>query len=93
MANQDNGAAILGLGLDGTDGHIRLTNAANFHLVGGSHDTHQHMQETCMKFNEKLHTRGKALEDLEHRELLDLAAECQMNLVTPGSAVRRNTRR
>jgi len=74
---------LLGLGLDNTDGEVRITRGKNFHLVGGSHDTHQSMQEKCIKLNEKLRVRGKELEELEHKEFLDLAAECKMNVVTP----------
>ncbi|MFW6132252.1 MAG: hypothetical protein ACOC8F_00030 [Planctomycetota bacterium] len=76
---------LLGLGLDNEDGEVRLTSGKNFHLLGGSQQTHESMQEKCIKFNEKLDERGKRLDDLEHRELLDMAAECDMPL-----ACRRN---
>ena len=36
---------LLGVGLDNDDGHGRVTRGENFRLVGGSHDTHQQMQE------------------------------------------------
>lgn len=72
--------SLLGLGLDNGDGHVRVTRGKNFALLGGSHETHQSMQEKCLKFNEKLDSRGKELEDLEHREFLDLARECEMNV-------------
>ena len=72
---------LLGVGLDGDDGHTRVTRAENFHLLGGSHETHEKMQEQCIKFNEKLADRGKSLEALERREFLDLAAECDMNVL------------
>ncbi len=73
-------ARLLGLGLDNDDEMVRVTRGKNFHLVGGSRDTHRSMQEKCLKFNEKLSARGKELEDLEHQEFLDLAAECRMNV-------------
>ena len=76
---------LLGLGLDNDDGHLRLTRGKNFHLVGGSQDTHNAMQEKCIKFNEKLDTRGKQLENLDSGEFLDLAEECQMNVISPPS--------
>lgn len=76
-------AKLLGVGLDGEDGHARVTRGENFHLVGGSEDTHGQMQEKCIKFNEKLSGRGKQLEDLERQEFLDIASECKMNVVTP----------
>ena len=76
-------AQILGVGLDNSDGKFRITRAENFHLVGGSRETHEVMQEKCVKFNEKLDTRSKQLEQLERQEFLDIAAECDMNIITP----------
>lgn len=84
----DKKAMLVGLGLDGSDGHTRLTRGKNFRLVGGSQETHEQMQEQCIKFNEKLDARGKSLESLERQELRDLAAECRMNLVHPAQGPR-----
>lgn len=81
MVEERKKASLLGLGLDGKDGQIRITRGKNFHLLGGSHETHQVMQEKCIKFNEKLDSRGKELEHLEQKEFLDIAAECEMNVV------------
>ena len=72
---------ILGLGLDNDDGHTRMTRAENFHLVGGSAETHEGMQEQAIKFNEKLKDRGKQFEQLERNEFMDIAAESGMNVV------------
>jgi hypothetical protein len=69
------------VGLDGQDGQVRITRAKNFHLVGGSKETHESMQEKAIKFDEKLASRRKELADLEPGEFLDLAAECQMNVL------------
>ena len=82
MVSERRKAALLGVGLDADDEQVRITRGKNFHLVGGSQNTHEAMQEKCLKFNEKLGDKGKQLEDLEHREFLDLAAECKMNVVT-----------
>jgi len=71
---------LLGLGLDDAEGHVRITRGRNFHLLGGSQDTHEAMQEKCIKLNEKLDARGKDLDDLDRGELLDLAAECDINM-------------
>lgn len=73
--------SILGVGLDNDDEHIRITRGDNFHLVGGSHDTHECMQEKCIKFNEKLSERGKTMQELEQTELVDIAEECEMNML------------
>jgi hypothetical protein len=79
---------VLGVGLDNQDGHVRVTRGENFHLVGGSEDTHESMQEKCIKMNEKLRERGKQLEHLERNEFLDIAGECDM----PVLEVRRRER-
>ena len=53
-------AALLGLGLDGTDGHTRITTGKNFHLVGGSKETHEVMQETAIKLKAELQSPNTA---------------------------------
>jgi hypothetical protein len=65
----------LGIGLDG-DGEVRVTRGENFALVGGSHGTHEAMQETCIRVNEKLAERGQTLEDLGREELSGLVRQC-----------------
>ena len=85
MVAERRNASLLGLGLDNDDGCVRVTRGKNFHLLGGSHETHESMQEKCIKFNEKLDERGKELGDLERKEFLDLAKECQMNVGLPGA--------
>jgi len=76
-------AELLGIGLDNQDGHVRVTRGENFRLFGGSHETHQRMQEQCSRFNEKLADRGKELGELGRQELADLARECEMNVLVP----------
>jgi len=66
-------ALLLGLGLDNEDGHVRITRGENFHLLGGSEDTHGTMQEKAIKFNEKLKSRGRRIEDISHEEFRDIA--------------------
>ncbi len=80
MVKPDNRAHLVGVGLDNDDGHVRVTRGENFHLVGGSHDTHEAMQEKCIKLNEKLDERGKRLHELERSEFLDIASECDMKV-------------
>ncbi len=81
MAEEQSRSRLLGLGLDNDDGHVRITRGENFHLYGGSAETHEVMQDKCVRFNEKLSDRGKLLDDLEANELADLAGECEMNLL------------
>ena len=66
---------FLGVGLDGTDGHRRVTRSEHFLLVGGSAETHERMQDTAVRFGEALERRGKALSDATPEEALDLLRE------------------
>jgi len=63
---------FLGVGLDNTDGHKRLTKADSFLLVGGSEETHEKMQEVSIRFNESLEQRGKRLQDASAEEVEEL---------------------
>ena len=66
---------LLGLGLDNEDGHARITRGDNFSLLGGSETTHERMQETCIKLNEKIKQRGKTLDQISRQEMTDLFRE------------------
>ena len=68
-------AHLLGLGLDNSDGHKRLTSAEQFTIVGGSEETHGRMTETVTKTFESLKRRGKTLERVEPKELADIIAK------------------
>ncbi len=65
-------AAVVGVGLDGADGHRRVTRTEEMVLVGGSAETHEKMQETAIRFGENLEKRGKTLRDAPVREVIDL---------------------
>jgi hypothetical protein len=67
---------FLGVGLDG-DGHARLTEIEHFLLVGGSHETHEQMQETAVKFGEALEKRGKRLRDTTPEEAAEILREAR----------------
>ena len=63
---------LLGLGLDCDDGHVRITKAEEFSILGGSEETHDNMTETVCKTFENLQQRKKRLGDVEPQELADL---------------------
>ena len=63
---------FFGVGLDGKDGHARITRSEHFFLVGGSEETHERMQDVAIHVTESLKTKGKRLQDAEIQELLDL---------------------
>jgi hypothetical protein len=68
-------ALLMGLGLDSKDGHKRITKGENYLLVGGSEETHERMGETAIKFNEKLSSKGKRLEEISSREFIDIMGD------------------
>ncbi len=70
-------AHLLGLGLDNKDGHVRVTQGENFSIFSGSDETHERMQRSCIKLNEKLARKGRRLDDATHEEVRDLLAEME----------------
>ena len=63
---------LIGVGLDSTDGHKRITQADRFAIVGGSSETHERMAETVIKTFETLDRRGKTLDQVEQQELAEI---------------------
>lgn len=68
-------AWLLGLGLDNTDGHTRITRSDDTVLLGGSEETHERMQEHAIRIGEELERRGKALEECSMDEVSDIVRE------------------
>jgi hypothetical protein len=66
-------ALLLGMGLDGDDGHKRVTKGKNFLLFGGSKETHEIMQDKACDFNSELDKRGKRLEEISREEFHEIA--------------------
>jgi hypothetical protein len=64
---------LLGIGLDGKDGHTRITKGQDFFLVGGSEETHEKMQSFTIRLTERLAKKGKRIRDAGVKELKDLA--------------------
>ncbi len=73
-------AHMLGVGLDAGDGDKRLTRGPNFTLVGGGEETHAVMQETAIKFNEKLKQKGKTLDEVSPQEFRDILYDVGENI-------------
>jgi hypothetical protein len=68
---------VLGVGLDGSDGHHRLTRAEDAVLIGGSEETHERMQETVIKVSEALKRKGMRIREASVEELNDLIREAR----------------
>jgi hypothetical protein len=63
---------LLGLGLDNTDKHKRITQGEGFSLVGGSNETHERMTETVIKTVEDLQRKGRTIPSADPKEIADL---------------------
>ena len=66
---------VLGVGLDAKDGHKRVTQGDDFLLVGGSHETHERMQDMVVRMSERVKRKGKTFRDLSKEEFADIARE------------------
>ena len=67
-------SGLLGIGLD-SDGETRITKGKDFVLLGGTHETHERMQDVVIRMNERLKRRGKSYGQLSKTEFEDLARE------------------
>lgn len=65
-------AQLVGVGLDHTDEHKRITQSERFAILGGSEETHGRMTETVMKTFETLDRKGKSLDEVEKEELAEI---------------------
>jgi len=66
---------VLGVGLDGKDGHKRITQGDDFLPVGGSSETHERMQDMVVRMSERVKRKGKTLREISKDEFADLARE------------------
>ena len=67
---------FVGVGLDG-DGEQRVTRSEHFFILGGSQETHERMQDTAIRFSEKLNQRGKPLHETPVEEVIEILHEAQ----------------
>jgi len=75
-----NVTGLLGLGFDARPDEKRVTRGKNFLLLGGSRETHGRMVETALVFNELVDKRGKRIEQVNARELSEIAQELRERL-------------
>lgn len=63
---------FLGVGLDNSDEHKRITKSEHFLLVGGSAETHEFMQDSALRFEESLDRKGKVLRETSPEEAIEM---------------------
>ena len=73
-------AGLVGLGFDARPDEKRVTRGKNFLLLGGSRQTHGRMVETVLAFNELVDKRGKRIEEVNARDLGEIAEELREQL-------------
>jgi len=66
---------IVGLGADGFDGHVRVTNGSHYELVQGSEHSHELMRQWCEEINRRLKKMNKEMQQLSVDEFIALARE------------------
>ena len=67
--SQESISHLVGIALDNTDGHKRLTRSESFSVVGGSQETHERMAHMLIKTMEDIRRTGKDLSSLEPEEI------------------------
>lgn len=75
QSESDKQSGLLGIGLDGDDGHERVTKGDDFLLVGGSEETHERMQELVIRVEERLKRKGKTIRDVDGPEFEDVVRD------------------
>ncbi|MDP8218028.1 MAG: hypothetical protein P9M03_04820 [Candidatus Theseobacter exili] len=55
---------LLGIGFDGSDGHVRITMGDNYGVCGGSGDTHDQICNKIVQLNMEMKRRGLSLEEI-----------------------------
>jgi len=66
---------IIGLGADGFDGHVRVTNGNHYELVQGSEHSHELMHQWCEEINRRLKKMNREMQQLSVNEFIALARD------------------
>jgi hypothetical protein len=74
---------LVGIGLDEAGNHRRLTRGEHFHLVGGSRETHEQMQEDTLCLVERLKKKGKTIVTASDHEFFETAREAGLIRINP----------
>lgn len=68
-------AGLLGVGFDAEDGQIRITQANPYHVLMGSGETHEALQNICSRIDQAVKDSGRALNEYSPDEFMELVQE------------------
>lgn len=74
---------LLGIAREADDGHCRFTRGDHFHLIGGSRETHETMQESAVRLTEELKKRGKTIITATDQEFYETALYLGLSIYSP----------
>jgi hypothetical protein len=63
---------LLGVGFDSEDGHIRITQADEYHVLMGSGETHDALQKICCRIDDTIKASGRTISDYSPEEFMEL---------------------
>jgi hypothetical protein len=73
MSSSPRISRIIGVGADGFDGHVRVTNGPHYELVQGSELSHELMRVWCEGINQRLAAMDREMHELTIEEFLAVA--------------------
>jgi len=74
-AGQSRAIGLMGVGFDTKDGHIRITQADQYHVLMGSGETHEALQTICRRIEKTVKDAGRSLTDYTPEEFMELVQE------------------
>ena len=66
---------LLGVGFDGEEGQIRITQADDYQVLMGSKESHQALQKMCLKIEVALQKAGRSFRDYTPEEFMSFMGE------------------
>ena len=66
---------LLGVGFDHQGEEIRITQADDYKILMGSHESHKALQEICGKISQVIKESGRVLSDYTPEEFIELMQE------------------
>lgn len=73
-SRQSRVVGLLGVGFDHTDGHTRITQSENSHILMGSEESHKALQNICVKIEKSIQDSGRQMSDYTPDELMQLVS-------------------